>query len=270
MPMSLRDHAMELMDENQFREALLLFQKMIQTGHSDWGVFYMAGQCCRLINDLDGAISYLSQADKLNPEDPTILHALGISLQLKKSFHEAIDKFRKALELDPDFVLAYNSLALTQKKMGELEKALHNYDAGAKVLAQGIVKAMRNKSSNKILKHKDISHNLWFQYAIHGAIHNSALAKDIQGIAMPTGETAMEEERTEFRKGLYWVDQLKDDKKKYRLFLPNYFNTFRVTLRQDPTYANLIGNRGTVLEFLGRNEEAQKHFDEADYFLPTT
>ena len=269
MPISLRDHAMELMDENRFREALLLFQKMIQTGHSDWGIFYMAGQCCRLINDLDGAISYLSQADKLNPEDPTILHALGISLQLKKSFHEAIDKFRKAIEVDPNFELAYNSLALTQKKMGELEKALHNYDAGAKALARRIVKAMRNKSSNKIFKHKDINYSLWLEYAIHGAVSSSALEKDIQGIAWPTGEMAIKEERTEFYKGFYWVDQLNDEKKKYRLFLPNYFNTFRVTLGQDSAYANLIGNRGTVLELLGQDEEAQKHFDEADYFLPT-
>jgi len=263
-PISLRNRAIELFDEKRFREALILFQKIIQTGCFDWGVFYMAGQCCRFINDLDGAIGYLNQADKLNPDDSTILLALGIALQLKECFHEAIEKFRKAIEVDPDFELAYNSLALTQKKIGELEKALHNYDAGAKALTRRIVKAMRNEPSNKIFKHKDINYNLWLEYASYGALYLTALNEDVQAIGWE------EEERAELHKGLYWIDSLTDDGKPVRVILSNYFNTFRETLGRDSAYANLIGNRGTVLKLLGRNKEAQKHFDEASYFLPTT
>ena len=52
------------------------------------------------------------------------------------------------------------------------------------------------------------------------------------------------------------------------MFLPNYFNTFQAALRDDATYSNLMGNRGTVLELLGRNEEASEHFDEAKEFEP--
>lgn len=268
MPMSLRDSAIELMDKQLFREALLLFQKMIEAQHSDWNIFYMAGQCCRFIDDLGGAISYLKQADKLNPDEPSVLLSLGIALQLKELFNEASHKFRRAIEIDPDFVAAYNSLAVTQRKMGELKKALQNYDLGAKVLAKQIIKAMRNEPGNKIFKHKDIKHNLWIKYAIDSALYLCCLDKNIQGIAWPTGEMAMREEYTEHHKGLYWLDQLNDDGERSRLFLPNYFNTFRETLRQDSIYSNLIGNRGTVLELLGQNEEAQKHFDEASYFLP--
>ena len=46
----------------------------------------------------------------------------------------------------------------------------------------------------------------------------------------------------------------------------NYFNTFREALRGNPLYANLIGNRGTVLEMLGPGEEALEHFSEAEEF----
>src|SRR5438309_2877381 len=59
---------------------------------------------------------------------------------------------RRAIEIDSDYELAYNSLALTQRTSGELDKALYNYDAGAKALARRIVKAMRNSRSNPILK----------------------------------------------------------------------------------------------------------------------
>jgi hypothetical protein len=52
------------------------------------------------------------------------------------------------------------------------------------------------------------------------------------------------------------------------MFLPNYFNTFREALRQDTTYANLIGNRGTVLALLKRDSEAKDHLAEAEEFMP--
>jgi tetratricopeptide (TPR) repeat protein len=52
------------------------------------------------------------------------------------------------------------------------------------------------------------------------------------------------------------------------MFLRNYFNTFREMLRQDDTYALLIEGQGTILERLGRDEEARQHFEEANEFLP--
>lgn len=42
----------------------------------------------------------------------------------------------------------------------------------------------------------------------------------------------------------------------------------REHLGRDPVYSNLIGNRGAVLELLGRHNEAQQHFDEATEFMP--
>ena len=74
----------------------------------------------------------------------------------------------------------------------------------------------------------------------------------------------MEEERTEEHGGLYWTSVKNDDD--MRLYLPNYFNTFRDALRSNPLYADLIGNRGTVLEMLGPGEEALEHFSEAEEF----
>ena len=64
----------------------------------------------------------------------------------------------------------------------------------------------------------------------------------------------------------YWTSVKNEDDEDMRPYLPNYFNTFREALRGNPLYADLIGNRGTVLEMLGPGEEALEHFSEAEEF----
>jgi tetratricopeptide (TPR) repeat protein len=262
-----RENAMMLMKEQRFPEALSKIKDLLSHHPSDWNLLYLAGQCCRFMNDFSNSIRYLREAAGLNINDPGIMLALGIALQMDQKLHEAIEEFKKAIEIDPDYEIAYNSLAMTQKKMGKLNEAIHNYDAGAKALARRIVKEMSNYKENRIFKHRNTPQQLWIQYAIFGAAYLCTLPGGIDGISWPTGEQAVEEERTERHDGLYWFD-FKDDKMKcVRLFLPNYFNTFRESLRKNPTYSTMIGNRGTVLELLGDRGEAKKHFEEANYFM---
>lgn len=262
----LVDQAINLMRAQRFSDALHSLRQAMQQDPANWNILYMAGQCCRFLNDLHGATSYLNKAVAVKPDEPSLLLALGIALQLKGSFSNAIEAFRKALEIDPDYVLAYNSLALTQKKMGDCEVALHNYGEGIKALSREIARGMVNLRDSEIFKHLSLPHTLWLEYAMLAAVYLCSLDQDVETCAWPTGEQAIEEERTERHAGLYWVDQRNVDGKNVRLFLPNYFNTFRERLRADRTYSNLIGNRGTVLELLGQHAEARRHFQEAEAF----
>lgn len=268
MTQALIDPAIELMKGQRFGEALHLLRRAIEQDPSQWNAWYMAGQCCRYLNDVDGAIDYLSRAAKLKKDEPPIFLALGIAFQLNTQWDDAIEAFRRAIEIDSDYELAYNSLALTQKKRGELDKALHNYDAGAKAIARRIAKAMQNSRISSILKHRDTAGSLWTKYAMYAALYLVSSAQGINAIAWPTGQHAQEEERTEKHAGLYWIDAPNDKGESVRLFLPNYFNTFREQLKRDPMYSTLIGNRGTILELLGRHDEARQHFDEATEFQP--
>jgi tetratricopeptide (TPR) repeat protein len=268
MGQDLVDRAIELVRGQRFGEGLFLLRQVIDQDPSSWNAWYLAGQCCRLLNDIDGAIAHLTRAAELGADQASVFLALGIALQLRARWDDALEALRRAIEIDPDYELAYNSLALTQKKVGELDKALHNYDSGAKALARRIVKAMRNSPASPILKHRDTTGKLWLEHAVFGTLYLSSSAEGVRSIAWPTGEQVIEEERTEKHGGLYWIDLPNDEKETVRLFLPNYFNTFRESLRKDSAYANLTGNRGAVLELLGRQEEARQHFDEATEFLP--
>jgi len=145
---------------------------------------------------------------------------------------------------------------------------LHIYDAGAEALVRRLVKPMRNYRYNHILKYQETTGTLWIKYAFYGATMLAASTEGIKALAWPSGEMAIHEERTEEHGGLYWIEFLDEEGKNTRLFLPNFFNTFREMLKQDAAYSDLIGNRGTVLNMLGRQEEAYQHLMEAAEFQP--
>ena len=62
----------------------------------------LAGQCCRYLNDIDGAIDHPSRAAKLKKDSPPIFLALGIAFQLNTQWDDAIEVFRRAIEIDSD------------------------------------------------------------------------------------------------------------------------------------------------------------------------
>jgi len=270
MTQHLVDRARDLIHSQKFDDALPLLRKAIEQDPLRWAAWYMAGQCCRFMDDIDGAIQYLNHAAKLNERDPGTLLALGIAFQLDSQWDKAVKTLIKAIELDFDYAVAYNSLALTQRKRGEYDKALYNYDLGLKALSRTILKTMRNDRMSPIIKLRETTetkNSLWLEYAMYGAMSIiSATEENISGVAWPTGEQALEEERNEKHEGLYWVDNLDNKEEIIRMFLPNYFNAFCVKLRAEGLYSNLIGNTGRVLELLERYDEANRYFEEASEF----
>jgi tetratricopeptide (TPR) repeat protein len=265
MTESKRDRAVTHMKAGRYDEALLLLHSEIAVRPEDWSAQYMAGQCSRMKNDLEAAVEHLVLASELQSGEAPVFLALGIARQLRSEWDLAIQAFRRAIAIDPDYDLAYNSLGLTYKKHEQFVEALRLYDDGANALARRIVNGMRNVYTNKIFKFRQTAGRIWLGYALNGAAYFAA-RESINGLDWMTGQQAIEEELTEEHRGLLWFDATNEGAETIRRFLPNYFNTFRERLQQEPNYANLIGNRGTVLDLLGRTEEAERHFQDAREF----
>ncbi len=261
-----RDWAVDMMASGNFRDALPVLVRAAHSEPNHYGNWYMAGQCYRFTNDFAKAIEFLKQAARLNPGEREIFLALGIAFQLYGDLNNAIGALVKALALDPNYEAGYNSLALTQMKKGEYELALHNYDEALKAMTRRLVSDFRNAPGRGITKFHDAPYSLWGEYAVFGMTFIAASDPSITSVAWPTGEFAQHEERDEGYEGLFWHDQSDGETKKTRLFLPNYFNTFESRLHDDSNYAVFLRAKGTALEALGRQNEAEQHYAEADYF----
>ena len=265
--MKLFERATDLVRDRRYEEALNLLRQVIAQDPSHWNALYLAGQCYRYLGDYENAIKYLKRAADQKNDEAGIFLALGIALQLNKELESAISALKRAIEIDPLYSFAYNSLALTYEKRGELDQALHNYHAAILALSRQIVNEMKNAKTSQILKYRDTAGTVWCKYAIETAVE---LAKyvGIESILFPTGETAQKEERAEAHAGLYWEDRADKNMKIERYYLPNYFNTFMERLKRDNIYAQYVGNWGRLFEYLGRYEEARPLLDEAAEFLP--
>ena len=263
-----RDAAIALMRTGNYQEALEGFNALIAEEPRDWSLFYMAGQCARFSNDTQSATAYLLRAAELEHSEPQVFLALGIAQQLQGQLFESQESFRKALELDSDMDSAYNSLAITQKKMGKLDLALHNQEEGLKALSRSIAKRMRNIEEKKIFPHPNVQGARWLEYAMNAATYLCAIEPDISKLAWPTGDQALAEIESQSHRGFYWRDTTDTEGAKTRLFLPNFFNTFFSILRNETAYSTMLGNLGSVLELQGNKTEAQLCYEEAEEFLP--
>ena len=256
----------ELMRAQKFAEALPLLAEQIDAAPTEWSNYYMAGQCARFINEFDAAVSYLEKAASPKSDDAAVLLAYGIALQLTKKLPQAVRAFQKAILIDPEYDLAFNSLAITLEEQGDLHSALQSYDLGLKALTRRLVKSFRNDNSSEMLQHDNSPFHHWFEHAMTGALFIASSDRHVDGIATPSASLALEEEQTERHRGLYWIDQRDTDGKNVRLFLPNYFNTFREALRRDRVYSTIQDNKALLLENLGRVDEAKQYVEEARYF----
>lgn len=253
------------MKSNNFSEALEICKSELEHDASNWNINYLAGQCYRFLNDMENAIKYLKLANLIKPNDHCVLLALGIALQLSQLYDDAIDIFNRAIQIDPDYYPAYNSLALTFKKVSNFDLALQSYDDAIKALTRNIVKKLTNDKDGKIYRDYESNCFCWAEYAIYGAIYLCKQDSKIDSVAWPSTEMVLYLKDTDLYGGLYWVDELDSENQMVRIFLPNYLNSMREHLKQSD-YVTLLGNMGMVLELLGRNDEASNFIYEASNF----
>lgn len=76
-------------------------------------------------NNVTGALVELTEAEKLNPDDPELLNYLGLAYFRKNKFELAEQKYLKALELKPGYSEARNNLGVDYLEMKRWDDAIH-------------------------------------------------------------------------------------------------------------------------------------------------
>jgi serine/threonine-protein kinase len=92
------------------------------------------GDALRLQNDLAEAIEYYRKALKVDPDYARGHSDLGLALQAEGRLDEAIPCYRQAIQLDPDYAWAHHNLAGALRAKGMLDEA-HDHCQRAITLA---------------------------------------------------------------------------------------------------------------------------------------
>ncbi len=254
----------QLLFRREYSAAFAAFQSVLEREPHNWQALVGAGQAAHYLDRMPDAVRFFAEALRENPLNASLHAQYGTMLEQVGNVGEAKSAMARALELDPDFAEAFNLLADWQRKAGELEKALHNYDAGVKALARRLVTKMTNDETNPIVKHEDMRGEVWMDCAMFGALWLVS-ESTASAVAWPSNDSAAAEERTEAHRGLYFFDKRRW-RRTTRVFLPNYFASFRMWLLDEPIFEFLVGNQGSIHKQLGDEPLAEKRFAEAGLF----
>lgn len=260
------EHISALIQSGHISEAVSELAVALRLDPSNWGLHYLKGRVHEELNELDQAITSLKTAVELNPEQEAIFWTLGQAFERSGNLPSAIAAIERSTQLNPGFTPAWFSLGEIFCEVGRYSDALAAYESCVEALALNIVGNLENSCESKIHKHENIEGDFWLRSAMNAAIA-AAKSDGLLSIAIPDGNSAVQEELTEEHAGLYFVDS-ESEGKAFRFLLPNYFNTFRERFRQDNFYAVLLTHIGFAYLELGNNATARERFIEATHFIP--
>ncbi|MCL2790358.1 MAG: YcaO-like family protein [Desulfobulbus sp.] len=86
------------------------------------------GSCLRDLGRYEEAIDVLAQGLRYDEERPDIHNALGVCCYKIGRHGQAVDHFRRAVELNPVSAIDYANLALNLERLGERKAAIANYE----------------------------------------------------------------------------------------------------------------------------------------------
>ena len=113
----------KLLEENKVEEALTLANQLIEQNPTSAQLYNLLARIYgEKKGNIDIAISYLNKAIELDPNFVSAYENLGIAYATKGDFKKALELLNKALELDPENEHVKNNIAMLYSNMGEVHK----------------------------------------------------------------------------------------------------------------------------------------------------
>jgi serine/threonine-protein kinase len=120
--------------ETEYRRAIELNPGYASAHH--WYGWYLA-----LMGRLDEATVEMERAQELDPLSLEITADLGLSFFFARQYDRAIAQFRKALEMEQDFIWARFFIAWAEEQQGLIDEAIAEYQRAAEVENAMVIKA---------------------------------------------------------------------------------------------------------------------------------
>lgn len=109
--------------EKRWEEAAKLYRAILTINPGNFDANYRMGFLCIVLQDLDNAFRYLSNAMTLKPGDPKVLYQMGVLLFSKGDYTGSINYLNQSVQQKEDSASVYLYLGLAHEEQGRLVEA---------------------------------------------------------------------------------------------------------------------------------------------------
>ena len=122
-----------LYTQGQLQQALSKAIQMLERFPNSVILYNIAGASNAGLMQFDAAINNYKKALKINPDYPDAYNNMGNALKDKGDLEAAIESYKQALKIKPDYAQAYNNMGIALKGKGDLEAAIESYKQALKI-----------------------------------------------------------------------------------------------------------------------------------------
>ena len=116
-----------LYTEGQLQQALSESSQMLERFPNSVILYNIAGASNAALMQFDAAIESYKQALRIKPDYADAYYNMGVALNDKGDPEAAIESYKQALKIKPDYAEAYNNIGIVLKDQGDLEAAIDSY-----------------------------------------------------------------------------------------------------------------------------------------------
>ena len=123
----------KLYNQGLLKQALSESSQMLERFPNSIFLHNIAGASHLGLKQFDNAIDSYKKALKIKPDYAEAYYNLGVVLRVKGDLEAAIDSYKQALKIKPDYAVVYNNMGNALKDKGDLETAIDSYKQALKI-----------------------------------------------------------------------------------------------------------------------------------------
>ena len=132
-PLEDLQSVVNLLSNGKLQQALSDSSQMLEKFPNSFVLCNIVGATNAGLTQFDSAIDSYKKALKLKPDYAEAYYNMGVALKGKGDLKEAINSYKKALKIKPDYAEAYYNMGNMLRDNGDLEEAINSYKKALKV-----------------------------------------------------------------------------------------------------------------------------------------
>ena len=153
-PADQRQRLINLYSQGQLQQALDQAKGLLEQFPHSILLYNICGAVYAAFKQYDAAIDSYKHAIKIKPDYAEAHYNMGVVLQEKGELDAAIDSYKQAIKIKPDYAEAHSNMGVALKDKGELDAAIDSFKQALKIKPD-YAEAYRNLSTITTYTAKD-------------------------------------------------------------------------------------------------------------------